>query len=1227
MLTSFVLVPVLLFARLDSPVTDQAEALGRLALARAHEPRGAAALIRLHGLRDDVDDLNLLAEPYFTIAARGSTDPNVRTLARMLLVDLERSRGRAVRAQEIIKSLGFVQDWYVVGAFDNEGKGGCDTDFGPESAPDLQSSYAAKGNEVGWRKLVGKAYDGSVDLSVPLRPSTGVVGYALTWFQANAETRAVVSLGTSGGFRLFINGVKVATSDRYNQPRPDQHRLQVTLRKGFNRVLLKVCQDTGPFGFSFRAERAPGVGGSFSVALPDAVPPLERGSAPSPQKLPTLSEAVLARVAAQPTDAELRADAAVILHWTRAWEEKERTPMFEAEKAADARPTDVALQLIAAQLQLEDANHRRTYLERALALDPKHPLVRLALAQHELAMEHPAPALRLVESLLQERPDFAGAWLVKARALEALGERVAAQHTVEQAFSKFHLVPVVAREAIGVSRRRDRVTEAMARARMALSLRFDDTTTRRSLAAMLADVGQVAEAIDQYKKVLTLDPLDLGTVLRLAELDAANGRAAEGRSLFELAKLLSPDDHEVHEREGKTLLHLGEKDAALAAFSTSLKLRPQNPALKELVRTLRGDELDGSTPHAIGLGPLLEAANAIKGEDAVTLIDVTAVKVQTSGLSSRFQQLAVKVFNQRGVDAFRQLPITYSPDRQEVRVLKARITKPDGSIVDSFGDGERNINEPWTGMYYDARARVLTFPALAAGDVLELQWRLDDTSVDNLLSDYWGDVDAVQATVPKLRYRFFVDMPASRSLSWNASTLPKWVKTSQETKADRTLYRFEADNVKKVVPEPQMPGWAEVATPLHLSTYQSWDAVGRYWWGLVRDQLTTNDELQKTVTTVLKGVDRKKTAEVVAAIYGFVVTNTRYVALEFGIHGYKPYRVDRVLARRFGDCKDKASLIVAMLKLAGVDARLVLLRMRNLGTLPPEPASLAAFNHAIAYVPALDLYLDGTADFHGSKEVPSADRVANVLVVEPDGKSRFLTTPEAKPSDNATSLTMDVTLKPDGSATGKGSVLAMGQAAPELRRQYQTAATRKETFEQLWANSFPGVSASELVITDTTKLELPVTMTFKMAMPRYAEAGAGILRFFPFGASRAFTQALAPLSERTTDVIFPGVWTNRFDFTYSLPASWTPGELPSKVFEQSQFGSLVIEATLKDGKLRVTGEMVMAKARIAATDYPAFREWLLKVDQAFGRKVTAQSGGRTATRADSSLSLQGRSGS
>ena len=54
-----------------------------------------------------------------------------------------------------------------------------------------------------------------------------------------------------------------------------------------------------------------------------------------------------------------------------------------------------------------------------------------------------------------------------------------------------------------------------------------------------------------------------------------------------------------------------------------------------------------------------------------------------------------------------------------------------------------------------------------------------------------------------------------------------------------------------------MPGWAEVATTLHVSTYKTWEEVGRYYWGLVRDQLVPNDELRRTADEVLKGVDRK----------------------------------------------------------------------------------------------------------------------------------------------------------------------------------------------------------------------------------------------------------------------------------------------------------------------------------------------------------------------------------
>ncbi len=1199
----------------ENPVTTRAKALGKEVLSKQGSLEAVAPLVRLHGMLGEVDDLNLLADPYALLLARQVVNKDVRTLARLFFADVEQARGRTQRGGDALDPLGFVSDFYAVGGFDNEGKGGCDTDFGPEGATDLKATYPGKGRETRWRRVPSKTSTGFVELGTLLRPSTGVVAYALTFLQADAETRVNIGLGTSGAYRLWVNGVKASSSDAYHVPQMDQARVQVRLRRGINRVLLKVCHESGPLGFYFRQERAEGAPVAARVVLPEVVPPLEKGTAPMATPLPTVTDGFAALVKARPNDALLRSDYATVLGYTRAYDERELTASREADKASDAKPDDVELHLRAAALNNHDFNERRRHIARAVGLDPKNPWPRLALAQHELQQDHPELALPMFEELIKDHPKLAAAWLGRARCLEALGQRPLALNVIEEAFLRMPHVPAVAREAAAQSRRMERLDEAEGRMRTALALRFNDTGLRNALGGLLADMGKVDAATEQLERALVLDPYDNGIRLRLAELYAANGNPTKADAAFAAARTFAPEEPEVYEREGRALLQGGRRDDALAAFQESLKLRPQNPALKEALRALQGQDAAAGVTHTFAIAPLAKEVPDTTKEDAVYLADVTAVRVQTSGLSSRFHQLAVKVLNGRGVDAFRQWPITYSPDRQEVRVLKARITKPDGSIVDSYGDSDQHMNEPWTGMYYDARARVLSFPALGVGDTLELQWRVEDTALENLLSDYFGDVDSVQGGYPKKRYRYVVEMPKERPLYWNKATLPTFVKTSQENDGARVLWRFEAQDIPKITPEPNMPGLSEVAATLHVSTYQTWDQVGKYWWGLVKDQLTPNDELIKTVDTVLKGVDRKDTAKVVAAIYGFVVTNTRYVALEFGIHGYKPYRVDRVLARRFGDCKDKASLIVAMLRVAGVDSRLVLLRMRSLGALTSEPASLAAFNHAIAYVPALDLFLDGTAEFHGTKDLPSADRVADVLVVEPSGGSRFLVTPEAKPEDNVSTLDMTVTLGPDGSAELKGETVVSGQGAPEYRRSYQSAGSRKATFEQQWAQSFPGLSVAKLDVSDTTKLEEPMKLSFQMRAPRYAEVLPLGLRFFPLGAGRAFTQVLAPLSERKTDAVFPGVWVNKFTVRYEPPPGLVSQSVPEDFDESTEFGRATLKVRVEAGKPIVTGEIVMAKARIPAAQYPKFRAWLLRVDQAFSRKLTVlTTGNQSASR-------------
>ncbi len=1208
--------PLVAFARSKGPVHERAEALSHLALQTGHSPRSAAALVRLHALRDEVTDLSVLSQTYALLVSRSSTEPTVRALAHLLLADVERARGNLTRAGTVLEAMRFVQRFYVVGGFDNEGKAGCDVDWGPESAPDLKATYPAKSHEVGWQNVPVASLDGYVDLGTMIRPNTEAVAYALTFLEAPAETKANLVLGTSGAHRLWVNGHLVSKDDRYHLPRPEQSRVQVRLRRGVNRVLLKVCHDRGPFGFYLRQEKAePGLP-SAKVVLPDVVPPLEKGPPPQPVPLPSLTELLAREAQKRPDDAYLLADYATVLGHLRAFDDREHTDAATAEKAAELLPNDAALRLTAGELQRDDHNLRRKHLEAAVKAAPENPFAALSLAEHEMSVGHPERALPVLRTLVERHPELAGARLAESRALEQLGDWPGAVTRIEEALRALPHHPRVLRVAASASRRLERLDDAVARYRTAIALRYDDTDTRRALAALLADLGRVEDAAAQLQLVLKLDPFDNLSRLRLAELYAANGRPEEAARFFAEAKALSLAEPEVHEREGRALLHLGRRDEAIAAFRRSLALRPQNPALKEVLRSLEGDDQPVGTPYVLDAAALEKEADTFGGEDAVYLVDNAFVRVQPTGLSSRFHQLAVKVFSQRGVEAFRSFPITYSPDRQEVRVLKARVRKPDGSVVDSYGENDRNINEPWTGMYYDARAKVLSFPALEKGDVLELQYRLEDTARENLLSDYWGEVESVQSTSPKLRYQFLVDMPSSRKLYWNKSRLPPGISvTVDPEKNGRVLYRFTAKNVPRVVPEPAMPGWAEVATTLHVSTYRTWDDVGRYYWGLVRDQLTPNEELKRTVDQVLRSVDRKDPLAVVRAIYGFVVTNTRYVALEFGIHGYKPYRVDRVLARRFGDCKDKASLMHAMLKVAGLDSRLVLLRMRHLGDIGEEPASLAAFNHAILYVPSLDLYLDGTAEFHGSRELPSADRAANVLIVEPDGPSAFRTTPEARPEHNTTTLSMELTLKPDGSASANGTTVVRGEQAPEYRRAYQAPATRKATFEQAWAQSFPGLTVKRMSINDPTRLEEDVQLSFALEIPRYAEALPDALRFHPFGTGRSYAQAYAPLAERRFDLVMRGPWVNSFKFTYALPPGFTVAELPEQVRDETPFGRFHMSVRAQDGKLVCEGELAFTVARVKAADYPAFRAWLGRVDQAFSRRLLAKkTAGQTAAK-------------
>ena len=159
------------------------------------------------------------------IAGAGSTDPFVRALAQQMLVDIDPVQGRLDSAAKRVRALGYLQDGYVLGGFDNEQKSGCDVDYGPEAKLDLAATYQAKAS-ARWRTAPVRSLDGGVDLGAMLRPAKGAGWATRCCCSTTAARRTTLALGTRGlpGLAERREG---RPSDAYHPARADQERFSV----------------------------------------------------------------------------------------------------------------------------------------------------------------------------------------------------------------------------------------------------------------------------------------------------------------------------------------------------------------------------------------------------------------------------------------------------------------------------------------------------------------------------------------------------------------------------------------------------------------------------------------------------------------------------------------------------------------------------------------------------------------------------------------------------------------------------------------------------------------------------------------------------------------------------------------------------------------------------------------------------------------------------------------
>ena len=1174
-----------------NPYDQQLSAL-EAQYAKAGAPEAAVLLGRIYRLREFVNDPSVIA----AFMARVSSDPQqhrlVRDEARHYLARIDVHTNQLAAAETKLKALGFIREWAIVGPFAGDVNG-------PEQGFRASASFADPlGNAHTWRAARALGPQSWMDLADYFPHGRGTLAFAATWVYSEQAQQVALRLGAESPVSLFVNGRQVFSSDQDQHARIafDQYAVAVPLQAGWNSVVVKLARregDSWRFAVRITAMQGGGIplrasGQQQTAATADA------GASSSAAVARPVDLVDMAQAAA--TADHNSAQALEILG--RMEEEHARAGAFSNLEAAARRKPAAAAWLDVAR-NCGEGPCRMAALNAALRAEPASEPVRLALANYYFGRKQLQKARTLLEEALRIAPNDFVAGKMLADLYASVGLNAVALAKTEKLQPAFPGPIWLKRGLAAQYEDFGLLDRAYPLLQQAEQQNYDGREERALLARYYQRRNDGEGLRRLYAGAIQINPADITALAEMAKLEAGAGQFSSAQQTMRSALEIAPENDRLRQQYAEVLSLAGDRGEAQRQLAHAVELNPNLENARRQLQFTSGTKDDPDAAYLVNAAQLAAAApDSVKaeGSNAVELADVRVERVYANGLSSVHVQQIFYLATEQGPHEYSSRTVQYSPGSQELKLLHMRVYKPDGRVLEGEDGGDSQFTDGTVSMYYDVRSRVVRFPALEKQDVIELEYRLSPTTNVNPYGNYLGGLVVFRSGVPEQMQRYVLITSAGRHLNVVQERMSPAVVTVQ---GNERVYRWEAHDLAALPSEPRGPSVTEIAPYVHVSTFDSWQELGRWYARMIQPQLALDADLRDAAARILNG--KRSEREKIGAIHEFVLRNTHYVALEFGVYSYKPYPVSQTYARRFGDCKDKASLMIALLRYAGIDADIALVRTRRLGEVDTRATSIAVFNHAIVYVPKYDLWLDGTAEYAGSRELPLEDQGAEALVVSANGAASLRRIPVTKPEDNYTHRTIRAQVMPDGEIQFTGTAYTRGEDAPGLRREYEIPERQRESFRNRLAEVFPTVQVDDVHVEGAHDLEHDVTVEFRGTLDNFA--GRKTLSLGATWMPRAYVQTLAPLPSRSEPLLLPAPWTKDEEIHFQLPAGAEVLSMPRDTALVTPFGSASLKYERRGRELVIRTSVQFRKLQVTPAEYPAFREFCRQLEQAFRSEI------------------------
>jgi Tfp pilus assembly protein PilF len=1100
------------------------------------------------------------------------------------------TQGRLSESEAIFSKIGAIEQWAVIGPFDNVSSSGFDKHYPPEATFE-QTTYTGRGNlPVKWFEIPAIRRDKWVDFEYYYSVGQDIY-YANTFVFAENSQPLQLRVGTSGSVKVLLNDAVIFQDENEKNNGYDTYILPVLLNKGWNRILFKVgsaeitrcnvaARLTTPDGKAATGLRFSATQQNYNRSSSGIVALVENfavryfrellNTDPS-DPLATLALAHIYLLNDQHIEAELLLREG-LKHWPDA-------PFFQTLLA----------DCYARSGQQEEFTTLRDLLRKS---DSLYVPGMLSGFTDALRNEDYATA----ESIVQWYRDSYGDTPVSyAMRLQTLAGKNAVDQLISVIEEAYHRFPGSWEFAKAYS---DVIHKRTANRDSVLSILRNSLEYTHS-ALQYFEIGELCLSFSDIagwesnvKAAIQRQPVACGYYEAVANQYLAMQKPDSALPYIQKALAISPQAARFHRTCARIHRALGNITLAREEFWAAILYNPSDFDTRAELRAFEGKpSIFAGFPQLASDSIIKQAPkeNAYPDKDYVILAEEQKRVFYENGAQEYTMEFIVRLFTADAVDQWKEYSLAPDSDDEVATIEKAVSVKQDGTEIVA-----------------DISGNDIVFKSLEAGDVIQLRWK-SRIYYDGKFSRKFWDSFSLNSNVPVHFARYALLVPDNLKFDFrvrNAGIYPVITQTP-----DGKLIEWTVRNEPPLEEEIAMPSWYEIGKYLEFSNINSWDEIVSWYLELTKQQVKPDREVSQLARSIAAtlGPDAGEIDQI-RALYEYITKNIRYSSVPFRQAAYIPQKARTVLSTKIGDCKDLTTLFIALAREIGLTAHYMLVNTYEQGYTRQRPLPTPwVFDHCIAAVVTSGgmIYVDLTAPDLAVGSVPEGVVGAFALLIR-QGVAEPTTLARALFPPNTLNRSTEIELHEQGNATFTVKSVRSGILAAYLRSNYreQTPKDREKMLSETLSREYQNVTIQSFTFEnlDVIQQHLRYSMTYNVG-DLMTEAGNYYVLKMPWSdtwkPSPAFT-----LDKRQYPLDYPvDADTIRETLTIRFPENYTLLETPKSLKKKSDVAEYSVSYSYSKGILNAERVVIQKNGFVEPAKYSEFKAMYNAVAKEDGRQL------------------------